>query len=631
MLLNLQNIFINTLFTVVFVIGCGFISFFPLSFAWRSSYFCQFNKWRILLISNLLFSYKHDNLGNLTRVQSNRKSVVIPKFLNHVLNPADFIIKSVKRRGYFKQNYPFLHFWEKEIPGIFSNYTLWCYNCVFRQDKNLFFYIFEVVHKKTALFYLAFPPQTQLKVLERIGVNLPIYYASKFPISSKIMARFINFSDSIMSFENQQIPNCFDFFNFMLFKNRSNEDIKQLENEIRRVFNVSSFKNIKGFEKFQSLFEPFIVKKSKSSLGLFENSVKFENDNYLLLKLLLKNRADRAILHWMMRSYDMTIIAFQNIQSYKILKFIDFIDWFKLNFHLLDKEDIRQIRFELMDLRRLFSNLLIAELDFYQITPKVLKRDDIEEYGPAFRYLKVQKMAIYFLDTCIWKINNYVMFKSLISPEINQKSLGLQFDSVSMPERYSYLFTSSWITIENEFNSLVWNQNKKKIKRLLKYLIDYKRKVENSGYWKKTSLFKKEFEFRDDLFAYLLEEGRFPEGISVEDELTRGKSDIFILIEEILLELKIFKEKIDFNDIIEKYKFQVKQLIIDREIKIGFLIIMDTSPQKLESTQSKLNEIRPILIKGGRNIKAEDDQHPIGIICILINGGVPSKRSDLQK
>ncbi len=197
-------------------------------------------------------------------------------------------------------------------------------------------------------------------------------------------------------------------------------------------------------------------------------------------------------------------------------------------------------------------------------------------------------------------------------------------DNNIIPE-YSDLLKESWTEVKNMYQPYQNLKLDPHICKILKILMDYKRTTEKAEHWQMTSRFKKEKEFQKDLFAYFIREGNYPNSTFQHDVVTKGESDL--LVKNHLVELKLFNKKIDFNEKIDEYKAQIKQLTIDREKDIGFLVIMDNSPQKEEGTQNKKNEIKPILIRGGRNTQAENDSNPIGLICLLINGGIPSQRS----
>jgi len=167
---------------------------------------------------------------------------------------------------------------------------------------------------------------------------------------------------------------------------------------------------------------------------------------------------------------------------------------------------------------------------------------------------------------------------------------------------------------------LLKNDLKKCLLKMLMLIYDYKKDIEEH-LWIYTSKYQNEDDFHDNLEAYLTRV-RKGERISVthEGEKANGKLD-FEVNDLICIELKYNKSGYkEINDIIMGHSDQLKQYIVDRGKKIGFLLALDLSDQK-ESFADIENYIRGFVTQGGKGVKKDDDKAPIGIVVFWIFGG----------
>jgi len=274
---------------------------------------------------------------------------------------------------------------------------------------------------------------------------------------------------------------------------------------------------------------------------------------------------------------------------------------------VINSIEIKIIPPPVADLREIFNTAR-------EVTPRQASANDYESITQPATMTQVEQPSIY---TGVYEkpsFSNIVPLKAPIS------------DSKITPQ-YSVLFRECYNAINEKFRPYQNLIPDSDICKILKILMNYKRKTEIAEHWRLTSKFQLEKDFQSDLYAYFIQEGNYPNSTFQQDVVTRGESDL--LVKNHLVELKLFKKKIDFDKMIDEHKAQIKQITIDREKNIGFLVIMDNSSQQKESTQNKKNEIKPILVTGGRNILPENDSNPIGLICLLINGGIPSRRSEI--
>jgi hypothetical protein len=183
---------------------------------------------------------------------------------------------------------------------------------------------------------------------------------------------------------------------------------------------------------------------------------------------------------------------------------------------------------------------------------------------------------------------------------------------------------------DNFKNKLLPIKLKQNLQILLRLFYDYKKDVEEHQ-WKTTCKFKDENDFHNHLEEYLFRI-RKGEPIKVTHEGKKAEGYVDFQINDIIcIELKIEKDGYEnLKDVLLAHSAQLKQYLVDRDNKIGFLLCMDLSDQT-EAHADRENYILGGVHMGGRGVTPADDISPLGIIVFWIFGGKHKSPSKLKK
>ena len=266
------------------------------------------------------------------------------------------------------------------------------------------------------------------------------------------------------------------------------------------------------------------------------------------------------------------------------------------------------------------SNIMVSKMNTIQSPMNCMNRLELENF--------------YFDVTTYWK-NDTTIFGVSINIEKFRLFMSIPESSLVhqiLDSEHSKLFIDVYNEIIKEMENVKVRKSDLSllIVDILKELINYRKKVKNN-YWIKTKDFDKEKVFREDLFNYLGEEGRFPDRVVEEVRIGKGIDDIYIIglngKENIPLELKLIDNKVEYKHQIPKNIPQITQYCSGCNSKFGFLIYLETFTQT-GSENPDFNDfavvIPPDSILEGLNVKEK-----IIIIVIRIHGGQKINPSEL--
>jgi|GEM_PF-3700470 len=253
-----------------------------------------------------------------------------------------------------------------------------------------------------------------------------------------------------------------------------------------------------------------------------------------------------------------------------------------------------------------FDNYIFKDKDYFSINSKICHE--------IFNHLR--EVIKNLRDACrvvLREIERYRREVETFSDEVFKRVLNNLMAKLESNENYNTILQKNIIL-------------RKKCITLIRLIYDYKKEVEESR-WKETMHFNDENDFRDNLFNYLNQVRGEKIWVMKETQVSRGRIDLLIN-NDIVFELKLEKNPAKMNNF--SGLSQIKEYMASTSSKIGFFVIMDISKQT-KPLASLENYFNAKVEKGGRCVSHEEDEHPIGIITVLIFGGERARPSELRE
>ncbi len=375
----------------------------------KKNYFYRFSGWKYKVISNLFYDYPYHE--NLITIQTNKNRQKIPRLIRNFMNINDFKIEMERKRWVYRRSY-----YDFEIRGIkkfipikrVAPYHFINYKFTSKIKERIEFCVILLIISKISFMILAIPSNYNFSDLTKLGIKLPSFYVSKFPIPRKIFSRIIGYNDTVMQFKEAE-PYFFSYSSFLVFKEFSKEEFESFNRLMKHAYFFEHVKDIEDFSEFNSLFQTSILSEKKYETPRILDPYtgkEITHDPYIYY--FERSLTEGKVLRSLLMSFNYTFDFWGDLGRLLLNNFLSYLIWLQqIKIPITHSERNKFIN-NLYSILENFQINFKAYLELYNLTHYRLyehreknKKNDQSKGDPLGNYLNLLRTSIDFLNLLI--------------------------------------------------------------------------------------------------------------------------------------------------------------------------------------------------------------------------------------